>query len=314
MRDIEESCASYVPTKVKEIWMADKRLTSNYYAIIEYCRQKSKNITVIMIHMAEYLAVEELVGKIHRSIYDQTTSGQIIESKDEKKVKKIRTRIQNQAKIKAELQKEINSICPFCNSEDVGHFEIHHIDENPSNNEADNLLLVCPTCHSKINKFDITREQVIQVKSYLPLKKNDKRNERKTSSIKIIGNEKGSTIVNSLNAQTIVYKSSSKPKIEFARDSIGGNAQYKDYIKHLIDRYNYYKESEVGKDKIKHAVIYNSIKKEFKASVFQIPMNQFESLASYLQQKINKTRQGKINHSKAIKNYSTFEDVYPAKK
>lgn len=62
------------------------------------------------------------------------------------------------------LQKEINSKCPFCSNEDVDHFETHHIDENPENNEIKNLLRLCPTCHSKITKGDITRERVIETK------------------------------------------------------------------------------------------------------------------------------------------------------
>ena len=80
------------------------------------------------------------------------------------KSKKIRAKIPREGKVRAELQKEINSVCPFCSSDDVGHFEIHHIDEDPSNNKNDNLLLLCPTCHSKITKRDITLSEVILTK------------------------------------------------------------------------------------------------------------------------------------------------------
>jgi len=58
------------------------------------------------------------------------------------------------------LQKEIGSICPFCPNEEVEHFQIHHIDGNPANNKPDNLLMVCPTCHSKITKGDIMLNDV----------------------------------------------------------------------------------------------------------------------------------------------------------
>lgn len=71
-----------------------------------------------------------------------------------------RKRIPQENKIRALLQQEINSVCPFCNNTDVGHFQIHHIDDNPSNNEFGNLLLLCPTCHSKITKGDIMKEEV----------------------------------------------------------------------------------------------------------------------------------------------------------
>ena len=67
-------------------------------------------------------------------------------------------------KIKATLQKEIGSLCPICTNKDVGHFEIHHIDENPGNNELSNLIMLCPTCHSKITKGDISKEEVLKTK------------------------------------------------------------------------------------------------------------------------------------------------------
>lgn len=79
------------------------------------------------------------------------------------RVKKSRKTISN--KIRARLQKEISSHCPFCNNSDVEHFQIHHIDEQPNNNELENLIMLCPTCHSKITKGDITMEVVINIKS-----------------------------------------------------------------------------------------------------------------------------------------------------
>ena len=77
-------------------------------------------------------------------------------NKNSETVKKPRVKVSQ--KNRALLQKEINSKCPFCPSEDVGHFEPHHIDGDRSKSELTNLLLVCPTCHSKIEKGDITRE------------------------------------------------------------------------------------------------------------------------------------------------------------
>lgn len=84
--------------------------------------------------------------------------------------KKNRTKIKQETKIRAQLQQEIKSICPVpsCNSADVGHFQIHHIDENPANHDFANLLLVCPTCHSKITKGDISRQTVEVIKKNLP--------------------------------------------------------------------------------------------------------------------------------------------------
>lgn len=79
-------------------------------------------------------------------------------------MKKLRTPIPQLNKVRANLQQKINSQCPFCNNTDVGHFEIHHIDENPNNHKIENLILLCPTCHSKITKKDILIDEVLKVK------------------------------------------------------------------------------------------------------------------------------------------------------
>jgi tetratricopeptide (TPR) repeat protein len=62
------------------------------------------------------------------------------------------------------LQSEIGSVCPFCQSKDVEQFEVHHINENPENNGLSNLIMLCPTCHSKITKGNISKEEVIKIK------------------------------------------------------------------------------------------------------------------------------------------------------
>ena len=62
------------------------------------------------------------------------------------------------------LQSEIGSVCPFCQSKDVEQFEVHHIDENPENNEFLNLIMLCPTCHSKITKGNISKDEVVKTK------------------------------------------------------------------------------------------------------------------------------------------------------
>ncbi|NDV79965.1 HNH endonuclease [Dysgonomonas sp. 511] len=107
--------------------------------------------------------------------------------------KKTRKRIPKENKVRAELQKEISSICPFCGNDDVGHFEIHHIDEDPSNNEMNNLLLLCPLCHSKITKGDISNIEVLKKK--LELVTNQTSNKKQNSSRSINFNAKVSNAI-----------------------------------------------------------------------------------------------------------------------
>jgi hypothetical protein len=62
------------------------------------------------------------------------------------------TKIPQESRVRAELQKEIGSRCPFCPDEEVGHFQIHHIDGDRTNHSFENLLLLCSPCHSKFTK------------------------------------------------------------------------------------------------------------------------------------------------------------------
>lgn len=82
------------------------------------------------------------------------------------------------ARKKALLQKEINSLCPICENENIDHFQIHHIDENPENDDFDNLLMLCPICHSKITKGDIRRADVILLKQNLRKSKENTKEEK----------------------------------------------------------------------------------------------------------------------------------------
>lgn len=88
-------------------------------------------------------------------------------SRNINQTKKVRKKIPQEVKVRAQLQKDINSNCPFCKNDDVGHFQIHHIDGDPSNNLIANLILLCPICHSKITKGDISFSKVKAVKDSL---------------------------------------------------------------------------------------------------------------------------------------------------
>lgn len=215
-----------------------------------------------------------------------------------------KTRKKLPEKIRAKLQQEIGSECPVCRDSDVGHFEVHHLDENPENNDFLNLLMLCRNCHSNITKGDLTLDEAKAIKKILSIRNS----KSKGSSIHVAGNVSNSTLANSIQTEKLIITHPKKPKIEPAIGTIARNAEKKNYVKHLIDRYNEFKESEIGKSKMNYAVIYSIIKKEFKASAFQIPEQQFDSLTRFLQKRIDGTRLGKINTSKGIKNYSKFSE------
>lgn len=51
-------------------------------------------------------------------------------------------------------------ICEICTSNIM--IEVHHIDKNRSNNQIDNLLVVCRKCHRKIHTFQKGFEKYIK--------------------------------------------------------------------------------------------------------------------------------------------------------
>lgn len=215
------------------------------------------------------------------------------------------------ARTKALLQKEINSLCPLpgCGNDEVDHFQIHHIDENPKNNDFDNLLLLCPICHSKITKGDIIRTEVILLKKQL--KRLGK--EKKILMGKVINfhSKVDNAIVGDNNAITINQKKSATNK--YPDDCIGADTIKANYISYLITRYHQYKAFETGKDRMNYAIFPSSLKKKFKIgknrSTYNIHINRFDELALYIQSRIDSTKLAKVNKSKGqLKNYQIFDE------
>ncbi|WP_276131902.1 HNH endonuclease signature motif containing protein [Polluticoccus soli] len=220
---------------------------------------------------------------------------------------KTRTKIPKEAKVRAELQKEINSCCPFCENDDVGHFEIHHIDEDPSNHQKQNLLLLCRNCHSKITKGDISQPEVFKKKISLlskpvvaPKVASKTVNVSNTHNA-IVGDKNKITINN--NKKTVKQK--------YPPDCIGYDAKKALYVGHLIQRYNEYKEYEVGKGGVKYHVFGGLLKKEFNVpatrTIYNLPIDKFDDLVAYIQSRINGTKLAKVK-GRDHKNFSTFEE------
>lgn len=218
-------------------------------------------------------------------------------------------RIPVPAKIKALLQKEIRSLCPICGGEEVDHFQFHHIDENPSNNESANLLMLCPLCHSRITKGDISQNEVIQIKSELL-----KKSEEKPQTVGKVINFRAkveNAVVGDNNSVTFNVRKQTRNK--YPEGSCGYNNNKANYIGYLMGRYHEYKEYEVGKAQMNYAVFPSSIKKQFKIgktrTVYNIPDTRFEELVEYIQTRIDRTKLAKINKGKfQFKNYETFEE------
>lgn len=222
---------------------------------------------------------------------------------------KTRTKIPKENKVRAELQKEIGSNCPFCENNDVGHFQIHHIDEDPGSNETSNLLLLCPICHSKITKGDIPQATVFKKKIELLSSHLPSSNEKSNKSVSF--NSRVENAVVGDNNKITINKQKGIIKQKYPDGSIGYDSSKANYVSYLIDRYNEYKEFEVGKDNVRYGVFGAHLKKRYKIgstrTVYNLPIDKFDDLVQYIQSRIDGTKLAKVlgkNH----KNYPTFEE------
>lgn len=130
-----------------------------------------------------------------------------------------------------------------------------------------------------------------------------------------VADNSGVVSINSPNStiiQTVIVKQTrakTKTSIEPPPGSIGSSQKMTSYVGHLIDRYQEYQKAH--KDKAgnrKYAMIHIALKRAFKSDWKLLPTERFSELSYYLQGRIDKTLIGRINKSKGIKNYSTFDE------
>lgn len=106
----------------------------------------------------------------------------------------------------------------------------------------------------------------------------------------------------------LVIKSERKTvKILPPEGSLASDVSRRNYVKHLIDRYNDFASKQPGRD-FRHAAIYPWIRARYGAKWDLIPIHQFADLVSDLQKRVDSTMLGSMNRGKGIPNYSTFEE------
>ena len=113
----------------------------------------------------------------------------------------------------------------------------------------------------------------------------------------------------SIQADNVTIKhTKGSPKFLPIEGSIGADLIRRNYVKHLIDRYNDFASKQTGRRRFSFVAIYSIIKKRFKADWERIPVTRFDELVDFVQARINRTQLGCINRGKGIKNFSTFDD------
>jgi len=226
-------------------------------------------------------------------------------------VKKIikKRRVSIPSRLQKQIFQEAGSGCVFCRESEIASLEIHHIDEDPSNNDEVNLILVCRNCHGKITAGELSAADVDMHKKMAVFGALQSVASKGSVSVNIAGGSfKGDV------AQTINKFSSSKgQKIQHPPGSLGANLSFKGYVDYLLSKYYKYRKADSSfgrKVPFSHAVIHRRIQERFHSKTFFMPEDNFEELCNYLKAQIDQTILGKRNRSDGVSNYHPFEDHY----
>ncbi|WP_413512863.1 HNH endonuclease [Myroides odoratus] len=215
-------------------------------------------------------------------------------------------------KLKARLLQEVNSNCSFCDFSDAGLLEFHHIDNDNSNTIFENLIAVCPTCHTKITYNEISQQEVIETKRNLIIENMEKNNKQaSTNSFNINSENINNSVFGNNNNVTVNVKKQVVKKNKYVEGELGYDTLKANYVSHLINRYNDYKTNEVGKENMKFGIFQASLKKHFKIGTTRtlnhLPVEKFDELVIVIQRRINATTFAK-KMGKEHKNFSTFDE------
>lgn len=205
------------------------------------------------------------------------------------------------------LMQESDSCCAFCDQRDVATFETHHIDDNPTNDAFENLIIVCGSCHTKITRGIISPADVVTRKRELAWRSRPEQKNRAAVNVTIQGSSFKGDI-----AQNITKISTNRsPRVIHPPGSIGANLAMKAYVDYLIKGYFTYRKADSSygrRTRFSHSVIHKNIQRDLGGKTFFLPEGKFDDLVQYLKDHIDATIQGKRNRSSRIDNYHSFQD------
>jgi len=208
-------------------------------------------------------------------------------------------------KLEKAIFQQFSSRCPFCGETDIAVLQTHHIVPYATirKHEADNLILVCANCHDRIEAGGIPlvaverkkREAVagIETKIKKPL-----------PGIEVNNSVNHGIIANSVSVRISGMGKSTTPP---PSGTVATNGTARNYAKYLIDRYHKFKQADIGKGKMNHAILYGSINRKFGAKWDHIPLSRFADLVAFLQRRIDETILGKKQKAEGKSNYQTYE-------
>jgi hypothetical protein len=196
---------------------------------------------------------------------------------------------------------------------------------NEERNAFSNLILLCGTHHDIIDN----EPELYTVDVLVEMKSQQEKNGRNEVSpkdtifarillndyerrIQIVSNS-GNIMIDSpgaVQANTINIRTQKKTvQVLPPQGTVANDLQMRGYIKHLIDRYNEFSKSDPTRAvKFSYGAVYKNIEHNFGVNWQFVPVDRFEDLVRYLQGRIDRTRQAKINKGKAYRNYRSFHE------
>ncbi len=191
---------------------------------------------------------------------------------------------------------------------EVAALQIHHIDESPSNNDTDNLILVCASCHAKITARVLSFADVVTKKRELYWRSNTP---QVAASPSVAVSIAGSTFKGDIAQNIIKISTPKKPRIAHPSGSLGADLERRAYIDYLIRQYYQYRKADASYGRrvsFSHAVLHTNIERRFGFKTFFMPASLFEQLSIYLKELIDQTIQGKRNSANGSRNYHSYEE------
>lgn len=215
--------------------------------------------------------------------------------------------------LKKKVRERANFRC--CRCQEIG-VEIHHIVPKSEGglDTEENAAPLCPNCHSGYGGNTEKRKEIREMRDswYAKCASQNEGHGQKAADrhagdnnvINFTGGVNRGIIANRAEIKTETKKVQILP----SPGSIASSLLHRNYVKHLIGRYHAFKMSDVGKENMKHAVLYRTIIRKFGANWDMVPLERFDEISSYIQHRIDNTILGKNRRRQGKKIYSTFEE------
>jgi hypothetical protein len=122
-----------------------------------------------------------------------------------------------------------------------------------------------------------------------------------------IPDNKGTVVIAGAGSNISIRQPRSRVMVAPLVGTIGADRDMVRYTKYLAKQYNEFASWAPHRtEKFSHAVIYTNIMKEFGSKLELIPDDRFESVCAYLQQRITRTKLGRIRNADGNRCYASF--------